>query len=181
MMAIVTNCILPSKKVKQSHYRPWQALRSPGVWGSQVLRQSAHECGKDVSLTHRPPLPQEMFLVIISVDPRVIVRPEGLCQLKIPVTLSGIDPATFRFVAQCLNQFATTCPILPSRMTSILEVFYFITLKFNFYYFALWPTNAHLSHKWSHSYMYGHYRVILRELAINVKPSYASISKAEKS
>jgi len=45
--------------------------------------------------------PQEIFLVLISVrgcvDPRAIVQPpEGLCR--------KIETATFRIVAQCLNQ-----------------------------------------------------------------------------
>jgi len=46
--------------------------------------------------------PQEIFPVLISVrgclDPRATLRTEG------------IEPATFRIVAQCLNQLATASP-----------------------------------------------------------------------
>jgi hypothetical protein len=101
------------RNAKQSDYRSEQAPRFLGNWGSQISRQLTHEGGKVVSATHRPPLPQEIFLVLISVrgwvDPRIIV-PEGLCQSKIPMTPSGIKLATFRLLARCLNQLLYGVP-----------------------------------------------------------------------
>ena len=71
----------------------------------------------------------------------------------------SIPVGGFRFVAQHLNHCATAVP--PS----------FIILYYD-------QQIAQLFHKLSHSYMFRHYRVILRQLVINTLPSYTSISNA---
>jgi hypothetical protein len=43
----LTQPLREMSKVKQSHYRPWQTQRVAGVRGSKILRQSAHEGGKE--------------------------------------------------------------------------------------------------------------------------------------
>jgi hypothetical protein len=98
---LVSNAV----KVMQSHHRPGQAQRVPGGSGSHISRQSAHGrcwgCQPYAPAAFTP-------LVLISVrgwlNPSATVRQKGLCQWKIPVTPSGIEPVTFRLVAQCLNQ-----------------------------------------------------------------------------
>jgi hypothetical protein len=74
------------------------------VWGSQILRQSAHGGGKVVSLMHRPPLPQEIFLVLIS---QRLSRPEGM-------KISDIIGNRSRDLPVCSAvpqpQCATACP-----------------------------------------------------------------------
>jgi hypothetical protein len=119
-------------KVTQSHYRPGQTLRVPG--GSQISRQSALEGGKGCQ-PHAPAafISQEIFLVLISVrgwvEPRAIVWPEGLCQWKLPVTPWEIKLATFRLVAQCLNQLRHCVP----HILQVLGQIQWVNLRFHEY------------------------------------------------
>jgi hypothetical protein len=55
------------RKVKVSRNRPGVAQRVPGGLGSQISKHLAHDGGEVVSLKHRPPLPQEIFLFLIFI------------------------------------------------------------------------------------------------------------------
>ena len=101
-------------KVKQSHYRPGRP------WGFQEVEAPRFQDNRHMKVVRLSTprtgclYPQEIFLVLICVsgwvDPGAIVQPEGLCQWKIAMTPSGIEPATFRLVAECLNQLRHRMP-----------------------------------------------------------------------
>jgi hypothetical protein len=103
------NRVNGNSKAKWSHYRPGQSLRGPGGWGSQISRKSAYESvfrlrtgnhyiQRNIPCTH--------FCYRLS-------RSQGhcaagrICQWIIPMT-----PATFRLVAQCLNQMRHHVPCI---------------------------------------------------------------------
>ena len=112
--------------------RPAHTVGFQEVEATVISRQSAHQGGKVVIPTHRPPLPQKIFLVVISfsgwMDPRVIVRPEGLSQLKIKTLIGNRD----RDLPACSAMPQPTAP--PRAPSGNLY-----TNKFLWYSFLLQP------------------------------------------
>ena len=123
-------------KVKQSHYmpgRPWgfqvETPRLQDIQHMKLVRLSALSTG--------PLYPQEIFLVLISLkgwaNHRVIMRPEGLCQWKIPMTPSGIESwyqrqiyrwKSFTFKIDILDRY------LMSRTPSVFRVHAFRSVTY---------------------------------------------------
>ena len=76
-----------------------------GPWGfqefevSQIARLSAYECGRVISPINRPHLPRYSYLLEAESPQGQRLRPKGLCQRKISMAPSGIEPATFQLPA----------------------------------------------------------------------------------
>jgi len=99
-------------KFKKSYINPITDLEGP--WRFQDVEAPRFQDTRHMKVVRLSTLRtgrlyrQDIFLVFISVrgwvDLRKLVGPERLCQWIIPMTASGIEPATFWLVAQCLNQ-----------------------------------------------------------------------------
>jgi len=114
-----------------SHYKVKQSRYKPVGGGAEVSRKltfpdfvtTTQDGGRFSTLSTGRLHPQEIFLVLVSVmvwvDPRTIVRSEDFMSMKNPLTLAGIEPSTFRFVAQPLNHCATAVLNVPLYLLQI--------------------------------------------------------------
>jgi hypothetical protein len=99
-----------------------EALRVARGWGSHIFRHSATDVGKFFSSMRRPLFTLRKFMVLISVggwvDPRAIVRLEGLDKLK-KSTSSGTRTSNLPACNVVPQQ--TTLPLLSKIKWSLIQ------------------------------------------------------------
>jgi hypothetical protein len=128
-------------KVKQSHYRPGRALRVPGVWGSQISRQSAHECGKVVSHTHRPLLfPRNIPCTYFCFR---LGRPQGYCAAGRIMSMKNSNDTIGNW-----NPYLPTCNVVPQptalpRAPIPIVLLFLLLLPFLLPYYSYCPYQSY--------------------------------------
>jgi hypothetical protein len=138
---ISEQCLI--KKEKLPPYRPGETLRVPELSGSQISNRHMKVVRLSALRTARP-YPQQIFMLLIyvgsCVDPRAIVRPEGLCQWKIPVTPLGTETATFLLAAHWLNQLRHRTPRtrLIREANFRITISYLLHIRYSYFLSVLW-------------------------------------------
>jgi hypothetical protein len=132
-------------KGKAVPLQAWSSLEGSRKLRFPDLLTTAQDGGKVVSHTHRPHLPPRKFswysfLLEAESTPGPYVKSEVLCQWKLPVTPSGIEPAPFKFVAQYLKPLCYRCPPIHSTYNiKTANVLYPSNKRFTrWYLFTLW-------------------------------------------
>ena len=109
LVSFRTFALWRSYKVKQSYLQSWTGHEAPRFQDNRHKQEV-----RLLVLCSCHLYPQKIFLVLIYVrdwvNPRSIVRPEGLYQLKVTVTTYWIEPVTFRLLAKCFNQLRHRVP-----------------------------------------------------------------------
>ena len=128
---------------------PLQALNGPKC--SRKLRfpdfmKTAQDGGKIVSFTHRLTLPPrkytwQSFLLEAESTPVPQRDRKDYVTEKIPMTTSGIEPATCRFVVR--SALTTTPPRAPIRLTLL----YYMHRRFFMFFCKYWPDDGLLRPK----------------------------------
>jgi len=85
----------------------------------------------------------------------------------------GSELKTLKALASVVSVWIFHIVCIPK--TTLRLFFILVLVPCTIFCFVLWPTNAQLFHKLSHSNVFRHYHVILRDLVINILPCYTSI------
>ena len=103
-------------KVKQSHYRPRQAQRVPRSYDSQIslLRHRMVVGCQPYSPATFSPRKYSWYSYLLEAEstPEPYCDRKDFMSKKNPLTPAGIEPGTFRFVAQHLNHCATAAALI---------------------------------------------------------------------
>jgi hypothetical protein len=140
-----------------SYQKTWETELQWAYWRVWAMTENASLLGRYTMPTNK---------LLPTFRRRVVQSKFGLSSSScFSETLLTIHRSEQRDIPQHLNQYQHRCENMKPIKSIILR-----HVPCIFYYFVLWPTIVQLFHRLTHSYMFRHYRVILREHVINTLP-----------